>query len=55
MRLLIQEMILKKENRFVKIKFISNVANSHLYTFELAVTEMTVQVGKPYNTLRNEE
>ena len=41
---------IKKENRFVKIKFISNVANSAPLYFEPAVTEMTVQVGKPYNT-----
>ena len=41
---------IQKENRFVKIKFISNVANSAPLYFEPAVTEMTVQVGKPYNT-----
>ena len=41
---------IEKENRFIKIKFISNVANSAPLYFEPAVTEMTVQVGKPYNT-----
>ena len=41
---------IKKDNRFVKVKFISNVANSAPIYFEPIVTEMTVQVGKPYNT-----
>jgi cytochrome c oxidase assembly protein subunit 11 len=41
---------IEKENRFIKIKFISNVANSAPLYFEPAVTEMVVQVGKPYNT-----
>ena len=41
---------IKKDNRFVKVKFISNVANSAPLYFEPVVTEMTVQVGKPYNT-----
>ena len=31
-------------------EYISNVANSAPLYFEPAVTEMTVQVGKPYNT-----
>ena len=38
------------KDRFVKVKFISNVANSAPLYFEPSVTEMTVQVGKPYNT-----
>ena len=41
---------INKEDRFVKVKFISNVANSAPLYFEPSVTEMTVQVGKPYNT-----
>lgn len=41
---------IKKEDRFVTIKFISNVANAAPLYFEPAVTEMTVQIGKPYNT-----
>ena len=41
---------IQKENRFVTIKFISNVANAAPLYFEPAVTEMHVQVGKPYNT-----
>tara|TARA_Y100000768_G_scaffold387695_1_gene379891 strand:- start:5037 stop:5576 length:540 start_codon:yes stop_codon:yes gene_type:complete len=41
---------IEKDNRFVKVKFISNVANSAPLYFEPMVTEMTVQVGKPYNT-----
>ena len=42
---------IQKDNRFVTIKFISNVANSAPLDFEPSVTEMTVQVGKIYNTL----
>tara|TARA_Y100000389_G_scaffold202820_1_gene249337 strand:- start:7 stop:543 length:537 start_codon:yes stop_codon:yes gene_type:complete len=41
---------IKKDNRFVTVKFISNVANSAPLYFEPTVTEMTVQIGKPYNT-----
>ena len=41
---------INKEDRFIKVKFISNVANSAPLYFEPSVTEMTVQVGKPYNT-----
>ena len=40
----------KEDNRFVTVKFISNVANSAPLYFEPSVSEMTVQVGKPYNT-----
>jgi len=41
---------IKEDNRFVTVKFISNVANSAPLYFEPSVSEMTVQVGKPYNT-----
>ena len=41
---------IKEGNRFVTVKFISNVANSAPLYFEPSVSEMTVQVGKPYNT-----
>ena len=41
---------IQKDNRFVTIKFISNVANSAPLDFEPSVTEMTVQVVKAYNT-----
>ena len=41
---------IKEDNRFVTVKFISNVANSAPLYFEPSVSEMTVQVGKAYNT-----
>lgn len=41
---------IKEDNRSVTVKFISNVANSAPLYFEPSVSEMTVQVGKPYNT-----
>ena len=41
---------IKEDNIFVTFKFISNVANSAPLYFEPSVSEMTVQVGKPYNT-----
>jgi len=41
---------IKEDNRFVTVKFISNVANSAPLYFEPSVSEMTVQVGKPYIT-----
>jgi len=41
---------IKEDNRFDTVKFISNVANSAPLYFEPSVSEMTVQVGKPYNT-----
>lgn len=41
---------IKEDNRFITVKFISNVANSAPLYFEPSVSEMTVQVGKPYNT-----
>ena len=41
---------IKEDNRFITVKFISNVANSAPLYFEPSVSEMTVQIGKPYNT-----
>ena len=41
---------IREDDRFVTVKFISNVANSAPLYFEPSVSEMTVQVGKTYNT-----
>jgi cytochrome c oxidase assembly protein subunit 11 len=41
---------IKEDNRFITVKFISNVANSAPLYFEPSVSEMTVQIGKPYTT-----